>query len=595
MAIQLVGSNLNAWGDNGRFESDTSTWLGASPLYHPSWMPGPGLVPILERSSSYAAAGSYSAIFAGPGFPDGDTELICNAKPSVAFNSTKKYLVRVKVRTNNADPVAPDTMKIIWKKNEFSVGTVFDFESSVFISEIKDDFVELELRFSNSSGQPVIAIKFDKNGNSYFDPFDPLHPPPYNLWIDEFKIFEYIDTDDIPDPEPEFDTVFHSKNPIVFQHAATGGWESIDNYRYFADIQVEDENASGVYNSKLKLKLYPDVDGNILFYMRQAFPGIFEFVPPGLNEGIIKRLTDRIKRWRYLYGEMQEDEVEPSSLATSLPMLVLYGGIAKSEYPTLDYFSTYLPASKKFLTWAPTKKMVDRFQEDYLNYWVFSATTVELQMQVKAYYDDGSDETEVTKTLSGVLQGQLYQLPAGPVNSGAAAVNVAKNLVRYELCLLDQDDVVISEVRTYIVAQVRHPLTRVILFLNSLGAYETIRFVGQAEAQAAVDREIVSRFQPHNYDASGAELEVNRSVIQETTSLSTGFLKDNFAAEWFDYLKDLMISPRIYDITNGNRRRIVFNDSSMPGRKDQDYMFFARFQALGAFRDDSYTPNISQV
>src|SRR5690606_18308394 len=106
-----------------------------------------------------------------------------------------------------------------------------------------------------------------------------------------------------------------------------------------------------------------------------------------------------------------------------------------------------------------------------------------LKLQIKAYFDDGTNQTSVTRSLVGSSFSQLFIIPAGPGNSGANLINPEKNLLRYELSMLDQSDTVISETRTYTLTRVKHPLTRYFMFLNSLGSYEVLRITGQAREE----------------------------------------------------------------------------------------------------------------
>src|SRR5690242_17127280 len=101
MAIVLVSGNLNAWGNSGQFESDDSTWLGAAPSYGNIIF---GIMPALVRDSAYSTAGIYSAVFFAPGtvLPPDDPQTIIKAKPLTDFVISKKYVARVRVRTDVA-------------------------------------------------------------------------------------------------------------------------------------------------------------------------------------------------------------------------------------------------------------------------------------------------------------------------------------------------------------------------------------------------------------------------------------------------------------------------------------------------------------
>lgn len=386
------------------------------------------------------------------------------------------------------------------------------------------------------------------------------------------------------------DAIFLSKNPIILGASAQAGWEGLTNYRVYNEVRVEDVADSNVFNTKFQTDLYPASNGLVTFYLNEAFRDCFRFIPPELNESSIIRLTDRIKRFKNYQGELQDTDVIPGTLSPGEVNLVLFGGVDKYHYPGLKYLSEYLPTNKKFLTWAPIHKHVDRLQEDYLNFFVYSNTIGDLQLQIKAYFDDGTDETNITATIESVLYRGLYQIPAGPANSGVMSIDEEKNVVRYELTLLNQDDEAVSETRTYYIESVRHPLTRFFMFLNSLGSFEVLRFTGQSIDETEFSRDVVQRFLPHNYEALDGEFAINSTIMAVKKSYSSGHIKGRMAALWHEYMKEFMMSTRIYDVTNGDRKPVVISGGTHV-REDQNYKRYIRFETKSAYDDTSFTPS----
>jgi hypothetical protein len=388
--------------------------------------------------------------------------------------------------------------------------------------------------------------------------------------------------------EVDIEKVWHSKNRIILEKLAASNWESLANYRLYNDVRVEDVAGSGVFSSKLKVDLHPDGVGKVVFYIAEAFRDVFAFTTPEVNETDIVRLTDRIKRFKNFSGSLQDQEVTPVSLTESLPSLVLWGGLSKEKFPVIDYFTSYLSTHNKFLTWSPLQKYVDRTQEDYLNFFVYGFYT-SLKLRIKAYFDDATDQTSTVATITGVKRYELYQIPAGPTNSGATNVNAAKTLVKYELSLLDQADAVITEVRTYHVVRYKNPLTRHFMFLNSLGTFEVLRFTGQAIENTSFQREILQRFLPHNYDPLDGEFAANEVMSQKRNSYSSGFIKGALATQWHEYMEDFLLSPRIYLATDGQRLPVVITGGDLT-REDQNHERYFRFEAKPAYDNVSFTP-----
>lgn len=585
MAIQLVGSNLNIFGGAGNFEADPSTW-GFS---------GDGTYSIV-RSLEQKTKGLYAAkLTMLSELPGGSFNFftVCPGR----FNAApgKKYLAKAKVFTpaasvlGNADLIlslgqgvssfalqqilAPTTTNPVACTNTW-VNLQWQFQLNPIFSEGLQS-VFIQLLGGNFGGTGEVNI-----GGI--------------LFIDEFEIFEYIEVDDpedpTPTPEPEiFDIVFHSKNPITLSKTAPAGWNLLTNFRLYNDVVVEDVADSGTYNSKLKVDLPPNTLGTVTFYLAEAFRDVFTFNPPTLNQSKIIRLTDRIKRFKNLTGSLQNTETVPDTVDESIANLVLFGGVSKEKWPGLNFFSTYLPEKKMFLTWAPVEKQVDRLQEDYLNFWVYDDTIASLKLNLKVYFDDGTNQTSVVQTITGTNYGELYQIPSGPANTGVHLVDPTKNVTHYELSLLDQDNTEVSEVRTFYISSVRHPLTRFFMFLNSLGSFEVLRFTGQAIQRADFARDVTQKFLAHNYESLDGEFSVNTVTIQKKNSYSSGFVKERRTKEWHEYLIDFLRSPIIFDVTSGSRSPVVIT-AGIHERVDQEYARFIQFEAKPSYDDESFTP-----
>lgn len=389
-----------------------------------------------------------------------------------------------------------------------------------------------------------------------------------------------------------YDKAYFNRNPIPFTVGAQVGYEALENYRIYCDTRVEEEAGSGVFVSQLIQELEPDADGLAIFQLRQAFRKVLSAAVTDKTADLVI-LTDRIKLFKNYTGHLQDDEVTPAVLTPSLPSLILLGGIDKLNFPGLDYLTTYLIANKKFLTWAPLEKEVDRLQEDYLNYFVYDPLVTTLKVYMKAYFDDGTDQIVNNVGGSGFIQGQLVQVPVGPANTTILLADLVKNLVKYDVWLQDQDDNIISEVRTYVMAAFHYPLTRFLMILNSLGAWEVHKFTGQAESSEEYNRTIVQKFLPHDYAKLDGEQE-NRDVTSSSKhSFSSGYIKGPYAEQWMDYMREMARSKTLYEIkADGTRIPLMNVTRSFAFKREQNYERFIRIDAQDVYENESFTPEL---
>lgn len=380
-----------------------------------------------------------------------------------------------------------------------------------------------------------------------------------------------------------FEKIWHSRNPVLFAKQAPLNWQVNNNFRLYDDVRVEEVSGSGIFVSALKISLTP-IGNEVTFQVSEAFR---DSLSAAIDlSGDFVRLTDRVKMFKHYTGQLIGTEEVPLSLVASNTHLVVMGGISKYKLATLDFFGS-LSTTKKFLTWAPLIKQVDPIQLDFLTYFIFSTTTNTLQLRLKAYYDDNTNQTSVTKTKTGVSYGQLYQLPAGPINSGASAINSAKKLIKYEITLLDQSGNVISETRTYVLDAISHPRRRFFVFLNSLAGFEVLRFTGVASSTLETSKEQIVKYLPLGYAGAEGEIQVNESSMQLSHSYGSG---NDLTSDWLEYMSDLLSSKRVY-LLEGNRvKPIIVDADSYDMGEDQNYERFIRFKAVEAFEEENYTP-----
>lgn len=520
-----------------------------------------------EYSKDGGGSWQSSPLFTG--LPDGIYTIVVREVDTISCNDTQTFAVN--------SGAAPGFDFTTTKTDESLAGA-------------EDGTIEVTV---TGTGAP---FTFSKDGGATYqagNTFSGLAPGTYTIVVKDSDVLVVAKNVTIAAGYAVFEKAWFSRNPVTFDKGPVPTWETEENYRLFDDVRVEDVSGSGTFNSKLKVTLYPFGDGNVTFQVRQAFRGTLSATPPSLNTNEITRLTDRIKLFKHYTGNLFALETTPGTLTGSNPHLVLLGGLNKFSWAGSDYFGSFLPTTKKFMTWAPVEKQVDRNQEDYLNFFVYALSTTTLKLRIKAYFDDNTNTTSTVMTKVGVAYGQLFQVPAGPVNAGVHLITPAKTVTKYELWLTDQADAVISEVRTYRLDAVTHPRRRLFMFLNSLGAFEVLRFTGSASMTTEVTKEQVVKFLPVDYAALDGETETFGASLREGSSFSSGYFDDRLAAAWLDYMKDFLLSRQVYEVTDGKRRPINIAGGLYPTGADQDYTRFIRFTALDSYEDDSYTPKDS--
>jgi len=385
-----------------------------------------------------------------------------------------------------------------------------------------------------------------------------------------------------------FEKAFFSRDFIPFT-VPIGANAAEDYYKLYCDVRVEEVTGSSTYASKFTTMLEPESDGQARFNLRPAFRNLLKATPPTQNKNTVERITDRLKFFKCFFGELYDDLIVPGVLSESNVFVVLLGGLDKKKYPTLDFFNG-LFTTKQFLTWVPTVKSVTPVQEEYLSFFVYDTNQATLKMRVKCYYDDAATSTYVAFTEFNCVKGFLYQFPVGPTHAGVLAHDVTKTLVKYEVTLLNFIDTPISETRTYVLTAAL-PFTRYFLYLNSVGGFDTLLCTGRGSTEAKVEKTVVQKHLPMDYNALDGELEVNDSVFQKVSDYSTGFLKGSYGKEYQRALLDFMNSRRVYEVTTGQRVPVIVEKATMRYTEDESNEYYLRFSLQEAYINHSFTPD----
>lgn len=439
----------------------------------------------------------------------------------------------------------------------------------------------------------VAPFTFSKDGGTTYqggNVFAGLTPGTYTVSVKDFNGQILSSNVTIAAGIVLFEKAYFSRDPILYQ-VVKGSNHALPNYQLYTDVRVEETTGSGSFNSKFKTALEPEADGIARFNLRPGFRFVLKATPPTINKSTIERITDRIKFFKCYSGELFNDLTVPDTLTASNLYLVLLGGLDKKQFPSLNFFSSYLPTNKKFLTWNPLEKFVNRAQEEYLSFLVYGTNISTIKVQVKCFYDDNTNSTFISLTQSGCVKGYLYQIPVGPTHGGVLGHQPAKNLLYYEVQLLNQSDAIVSEKRTYRVNAIDSSLSRYFLYLNSVGGYDTLHTTGQAEVNATIEKSVVQKHLSMSYSSLDGELEVNNSTFQKNGNYSTGYLKGRYAKEYQQSLLDFMNSRRVFEITNGIRVPVIVQKSELRFTEDNSSEYFLRFSLQEAYINHSFTPD----
>lgn len=325
---------------------------------------------------------------------------------------------------------------------------------------------------------------------------------------------------------------------LLFEVNNTGSLKNL-----LADVQISGRPLALDAFVAVEPKLYAEpIFGKFQFFAHRILKNHGKLTPdvPVLLNRNISEVSNIIARVRLAY---RTTPVVYSSVVTVI-------GAGASNKDVLGNFGL----KKKFLNYQPTTKVVDRKQNDFL-YWLHDAanysqyiSTITAMYEVK--YDDGSIASVTGGNIDVSESAAVFCVPTGYWAVASAEVT-GKEIVSWSVRLCDNFDNIISERRTYLLAAVQDIPATYVLFRNSWGIFDSIRFDGtvansiETTSQTALDgTNAVSEFDTEGYDL----------VKVNSGRLGRG---------WLDYLKELMLSEEIYLVKNAQLVKVVKNQKSL--------------------------------
>lgn len=279
------------------------------------------------------------------------------------------------------------------------------------------------------------------------------------------------------------------------------------------------------------------------------------------------------------YAEYYSGNVRQISKAATI--MLLPGGISLTDYENLeaiseDYFDDETRITR-FLNWCPAAKITSLGTPERL-YFLTTPSEHDVVIKLKAYRELISQTTDVD---TFAADGKVYELLCGLHELLPEAVE--GEIIKYEIWLQDVNEKILSETRTFWLDTAVHGNTRVFLWRNSFGAYETLRCTGEQSISDNIGRTEFELLINDNY----------RNRVHESESLPdiqihTGWLNGLAHRQW---LTDFLLSREVYLIEGNGLNRVSLTTGKVLRETDNEFTYALAF----AYRPDAATKHHSAV
>lgn len=374
-----------------------------------------------------------------------------------------------------------------------------------------------------------------------------------------------------------------SANKIFRTVAANPANYAAGNYEIYGELRVEKTPNSGLFEKTLSARLLPDLDDNATFELQDGAGDFFplnDFNPSLVNT--IQPCDDNQVNAQFFAAESFGDPAEMQALTLRSSFRILNGGLPKIYNG--DFFGTFLPETKSFLTWHPGNKRVTPTQPELLHYYIQSGTTSITQKCIITFTDNTTQTIDIETAVS-VIANRIYRIPAGYDQLSFQDINPSKTIAKYAIWLVDQLGVAITNPMTYIVEPVPASNTRFWMFTNSLGMWEIMRAEGKTAENLDIERQVSSTYLPQGYDRFNGELQSR--VIGSATELevNTGYFDSKEESLWAN---EIMLSNKVVLLSSDRRIPYIITSNSRPVYQDKSYNWALKFDARLAFNDTKY-------
>ncbi|TGE26897.1 SprB repeat-containing protein [Hymenobacter metallicola] len=345
---------------------------------------------------------------------------------------------------------------------------------------------------------------------------------------------------------------FWSGNPITLPLDAGDDYRADPstkpNLSFICEVWIELEYGSDVFvQVGSTLEQPADRHGRTTFQVQQLLARFLQHHVPAVGQTAITRADGLFKRFYLKHAEVYGTPPVRSGTTSLVQNYVALGGLNFHEQQTRTWFN-YFTEAKPFLTWEVNPKPAAADQPEFLYYLVPSLQVTSFAPRVAVTFSDGSQEAFLLDTVFGAGLFEIYCIPAGFQQLGLSD-RAAKQVVSWEVSVVDEDGVLLSEKRHYVLDRRPVAQRRYLLYANSLGGMNTYVATGEADQEAEVTGEEAQLDLALDYDPLRGDTAVQERQLRPVLKLASG---KHLTRVTMYGLQDLLLSRRVL-LRNGLR------------------------------------------
>lgn len=458
------------------------------------------------------------------------------------------------------------------------------------------------LSWGNESQQFICQEQPDESGNQI-----PTTPVNLNDWVravgQALSLNYFVDRDFIVSSNTSVLTLIAREKGSGFSISLEKTWTGAAPFitqsggvdivpRIFFKIGMQLLIKSGDVYSKISEDTLPvNEDGECLFDLQALFSDQLssEFSYPESSYNLLISRPSHSRAYKVRYYEQFGSNLVPQKLYETDLFYILKGGVSHLQQAIYhsqgSSFWDKLNYNQFFLTWQPQVKLIDPEQTEKLYFFVRNIVLMaSLKVRATVYYLDGTSQTVLVDIVNNPEDKTVYEIIC-TLNTLQFDGFDQGLIEKYDIWVDNHADERISEVRTFILDYGPYEYKRYLFFENSLGGWDTVRATGIQEdgielSRTEVSRVLGSQFTPAQHH------QVTAQVLEtKTYKLNSGWK----TKEEISWLRDLLLSKKVYQIVGGLLVPIVLTTTKVLQRVDQQDLYSLSIEFSRAYRNAFYT------
>ena len=365
-----------------------------------------------------------------------------------------------------------------------------------------------------------------------------------------------------------------ARNPVVFQISADIGSPQKQNHRIGLQVLRREGNLDVLVFEDL---VTPWFNGNRAIARFEISELLITSLRSDFNlhesAGFHIRVSrpDVLKPFFIKYYEEFGDPATVDVVKTSRWFYSLFGGVPTLKqveiFDSYDNLTKYFNLSNRlFLSWHWFPKVTDTNAPERLYLIVpREPGTSNFVLRVTRHYFDDGDEFEDFNLGHTLQLGQAFEVD---VSYKAVIESHASNFSGYSIQVISVDESFFSEEFHFNMDFRWLPNLRYFMFLNSLGAYECVRFTGEAIHDLSFTRQMFLETDLQEYASDSASRGQTLPEVIRGFKVNTGWI----SKEEVLWMQDFLSSQSVFEIKGTRRIPVLIRQDKTELYKDASHL-----------------------